>query len=220
MKKREKENSIQVFSGIYSAPYYELEAWSEEERVIGEEDKKCVLEDFYNYDGFIKAKHYRDSIGVYLTKERALQAMDELLDCDDENFSYFFIREKPLCIMMEPMDYIKEWLYYRGSLIDESLVRNYSSLETFRGRPKEMIRFQVGDIAIELGDGSSCWGVVASVPPVYDGKNHGDYSDDQYAFYTAERNHGHPLAHRLVRPWYVPDYIEEILRKETAWLFE
>ena len=222
MKQREKENTVQVFPHIYSSPYYELEAWVELETVEDEEDKKCILEDFAN-EKFFNANHIRESLGVFLTKERALTEMEDLLDCEDERYSYFFIREKPLYVMMNPSDYIKEWLYYRGQLVDESLVRNYDYddhfLETFRGRPKEMIRFNVGDIAIELsGDGSSYWGVVASVPPTCDGKNHGDYSDDQYAFYTSEYNHSHVLAHRLVRPWHIPDYIEELLRKETAWI--
>lgn len=218
MKQREKENTIKVFPCIYSSPYYELEAWIELGTVEDEEGKKCILEDFAN-EGFLNADHIRDGLGVFLTKESALMRMEELLDCEDERYSYFFIREKPQCVMMNPADYIKEWLYYRGQLVDESLVRNYGSMETFRGRPKEMIRFNVGDIAIELGgDGSSYWGVVASVPPIYDGRNHGDYSDDQYAFYTSEHNHTHVLAHRLIRPWHIPDYIEELLRKETAWI--
>ena len=223
MKQRDKENTVQVFPHIYSSPYYELEAWVEWENVEDEEDKKCILEDFANNEDFINADHIRDSLGVFLTKESALMRMEELLDCEDENYSYFFIREKPLCTMMNPSDYIKEWLYYRGQLVDESLVRNFDYdgkfLETFRGRPKEMIRFNVGDIAIELGeDGSSYWGVVASVPPICDGRSHGDYSDDQYAIYTSEYNHTHVLAHRLVRPRHIPDYIEELLRKETAWI--
>ena len=223
MKQREKENTIQVFPSIYSSPYYELEAWIELENDEDEEDKKCILEDFAQYEDFINANHTRDSLGVFLTKERALTAMEEALDCEDMNYSYFFIREKPLCVMMHPSDYIKEWLYCRGLLVDESLVRNYdyddNALEAFRGRPKEMIRFNVGDIAIELGeDGSSYWGVVASVPRTCDGKSHGDYSDDQYAIYTSEYNHTHVLAHRLVHPRHIPDYIEELLRKETAWI--
>lgn len=223
MKQREKENTIQVFPHVYSSPYYELEAWAELETVKDEEDKKCILEDFAHSGDFINADHTRECLGVFLTKERALTRMEELLDCEDENYSYFFIREKPLYTMMRPFDHIKEWLYYRGLLVDESLVRNYeyddNFLETFRGRPKEMIRFKVGDIAIELGeDGSSYWGVVASVPPICDGKNHGDYSDDQYALYTSEYNHSHVLAHRLVHPQHIPDYIEELLRKETAWI--
>ena len=219
MKQREKENTIKVFPGIYSSPYYELEAWIELGTVEDEEDKKCILEDFAN-EGFLNANHTRCSLGVFLTKERALMQMDELLDYEEEDedwCSYFFIREKPLYMMMNPSDYIKEWLYHRGRLVDESLVRNYDYDDKFRGRPKEMIRFNVGDIAIELGgDGSSYWGVVASVPPIYDGRNHGDYSDDQYAFYTSACNHTHVLAHRLIRPWHIPDYIEELLRKETA----
>ena len=219
MKQREKENTIKVFPSVYSSPYYELEAWIELETVENEEGKKCILEDFAN-EGFLNANYIRHGLGVFFTKERVLTQMDEMIDWEDERYSYFFLREKAQCVMMRPADYIKEWLYYGGGrLVDESLVRNYGSMETFLGRPKEMIRFNVGDIAIELGeDGSSYWGVVASVPPIYDGRNHGDYSDDQYAFYTSEHNHTHVLAHRLIRPWRIPDYITELLRKETAWI--
>lgn len=221
MEQREKENTVQVFPNIYRTPYYELEAWVKYELVEDEEDKKCVLEDFAD-EGFINADHIRRNMGVFLTKEQALTQMEKMLNYADENFSYFFIREKPLCTMLERMKgcgYIKEWLYYRGQLIDESLVRDYDydghNLETFHGRPEDMIRFKVGDIAVELGgDGSSYWGIVASVPPIYDGKNHGDYSDDQYTFYTSEDCHRHVLAHRLVHPIHIPDYVQELFVDE------
>ena len=234
MKQREKNNTIRVYPHIYSSPYYELETWidlenaededeDELENDKDEERKKRILEDFANNKDFIKANHPRVRIEVCPTKKRALTDMDEVIDYDDHIHSYFFIREKPLYVMMQPSDYIKEWVYWRGLHIDESLVCNYeyddNFQEAFRGRPKEMIRFNVGDIAIELGeDGSSYWGVVASVPPTCDGKSHGDYSADRYTIYTSEHNHRHVLAHRLVRPWRIPDYIEELLRKETAWI--
>ena len=161
---------------------------------------------------------------MYHTKERALEEIDMFLDIVHDTEEYldlpiFLLREKSLCITLKPHSYIKEWTYDGKFLIDESLVRNYALQDyPFMGRPKEMIRHKVGDIVMVVEDGCSFWGVVASVPRTYDGKPHGDYSDDQYTIYTSAGCHSHCLAHHVLEAS-VPECVEELLKAELSEFF-
>lgn len=219
MKRREtNNNSIEVFPSYHSAPYYELEWWTK----IGESSKEEAQKELENL-GYIDANYRIDKIGVFETKERALSRLRECLDIvyemEEEDYfgpPYFFLREKPMYVMMDPHDYIKEWTYLYSFLEDESLVRNYCTSDyPFMGRPKEMIRHKVGDIVMVLEGNNSFWGVVYGVPRIYDGKPHGDYSDDQYTIYTSAGVHYHCLAHHVLSSGlYAPEYVEELLRAE------
>lgn len=219
MMKKETRNTIEVFPCVYSAPYYELEAWTK----MGETDMEDALNQLEN-QGEIDANYRIDCVGVFHTKERALQKIEEFLDGMRDREGYvglpiFFLREKPLCSMLEPHSYIKEWTYVGARLIDESLVRNYALQDyPFMGRPKEMIRHKVGDIVMAVEGGCSFWGVVASVPRTYDGKPHGDYSDDQYTIYTSTDCHSHCLAHHVLKAS-VPECVEELLKAELSEFF-
>lgn len=67
--------------------------------------------------------------------------------------------------MMQPNDYIKEWTYVHGLLLDESIVRNYDEDENpFIGRPQEMIRFKKGDIVMIPDMNNGHWGIVCETP--------------------------------------------------------
>ena len=219
MMKKETRNTIEVFPSVYSEPYYELEAWTKLEET-DMEDAKDQLED----QGEIDANYRIDCVSVCHTKERALEEMDMFLDIVYETEEYldrpiFLLREKPLCSMMEPHSYIKEWTYVGSLLEDESLVRNYALQSyPFMGRPKEMIRHKVGDIVMVVEGGCSFWGVVASVPRTYDGKPHGDYSDDQYTVYTSAGCHSQCLAHHVLDE-FAPECVEELLRAELSEFF-
>ena len=220
MMKKETRNTIEVFPNVYSEPYYELEAWTK----LGETNKEDALEQLKD-QGKIDANYRINCVGMYHTKERALQEIEEFLDfvCDTEEdywgIPIFFLREKPLCSMLEPHSYIKEWTYVGSLLEDESLVRNYALQDyPFMGRPKEMIRHKVGDIVMVVEGNYSFWGVVASVPRTYDGKPHGDYSDDQYTIYTSTDCHCHCLAHHVLKAS-VPECVEELLKAELSEFF-
>lgn len=219
MMKKETRNTIEAFPNVYSEPYYELEAWTK----VGETDREDALNQLED-QGEIDANYRIDCVGVFHTKERALEEIEEFLDIVHDTEEYvglpiFLLREKPLCSMLEPYSYIKEWTYVGSRLIDESLVRNYGLWNyPFMGRPKEMIRHKVGDIVMVVEGNYAFWGVVAGVPRTYDGKPHGDYSDDQYTIYTSNNCHSHCLAHHVLEAS-VPEYIEELLRAELSDLF-
>ena len=219
MMKKETRNTIEVFPCVYSSPYYELEAWTK----LRETNKEDALEQLKN-QGKIDANYRIDFVDMYHTKERALEEIDMFLDIVHDTEEYldlpiFLLREKPLCITLKPHSYIKEWTYDGKFLIDESLVRNYALQDyPFMGRPKEMIRHKVGDIVMVVEGGCSFWGVVASVPRTYDGKPHGDYSDDQYTVYTSAGCHSQCLAHHVLDE-FAPECVEELLRAELSEFF-
>lgn len=220
MKQKKTKNTIQVFPHIYSLPYYELESWKKVNDVQTQEDVLLDLQEI----GEIRAPYTCKNIGVFTTKQDALWQIEELLDTENNLCEYFFLREKPLHTMMYDGDYLKEWLYWKTALVDESLVRNYDLHNNpFMGRPKEMIRHKIGDIVIVFGHRDSHWGVIASTPCIYDGQPHGDYSDDQYKILTQpvlpqSRNywHEHILSHRIIQPTYIPDYVKELLESTIA----
>ena len=205
MKHREPEQSILVFPYCYSQPYYELEAWVKT-KGIEKEDAMQWLE----RHGYIPCNMALDRIGIFPTKERAESTMEEL--CDTlENYPCRFIREKPLYMMMPPDKYIKEWSYRYSRLEDVSLVRNYAEKDyPFLGRPEGMIRHKIGDVVQVVEGQQAFWGVVGGIPPIYDGQNHGDWTDDCYSIWLT------PNQKRRVRTHHVfdfltsmPDYVEE-----------
>jgi hypothetical protein len=118
-----------------------------------------------------------------------------------------------LFMMMPPGTYIKEWTYEHALLADESLVRNYAERDyPFLGRPQEMIQHSEGDIVVAVEADHAFWGVVGGLPPIYDGHEHGDWSDDQYLVWSAPGHHHHIRAHHVLCPWSpVPSFITPLL---------
>ena len=212
MKHRDFDDTIQVCTGLYSRPYYELEAWIETKEL-----KKNDVMKWMQSHGHIPCNVALDRIGVFQTKEEAESCMSELLDTM-ENYPCCFIREKPLCVLMSPDKYIKEWSYKHSLLEDESLVRNYAEHEyPFWGRPKEMIRFNVGDIVQVVDDRQSFWGVVRETPPIFDGKKHGDWTDDQYTIWLSPNQSCRVPSHHVFHPlsFRIPDYVKDFFSNET-----
>ena len=93
-------------------------------------------------------------------------------------------------------------------------MRNYAERDyPFLGRPEEMIQHGEGDIVVAMEGDHVFWGVVGGLPPVYDGQEHGDWSDDQYLIWSAPGHHHHIRAHRVLCPWSViPSFITPLLR--------
>ena len=211
MKHREPEQSIQVYPHFYSKPYYELEAWV---KAKGQEREDAIQ--WQKKHGYLPSNIALDCVGVFPTRERAESAMEELSDTM-ENDPCCFIREKPLCMMMSPDKYIKEWSYEHNYLCDESLVRNYAGKDfPFLGRPKGMIRHKIGDIVQVVEDRQALWGVVGGIPPICDGQIHGDWTDDCYTIWLTPNQKRMVRAHHVFElltfpiPNYVYDYLSNI----------
>ena len=125
--------------------------------------------------------------------------------------------------MMPPDKYIKEWSFYHNILMDESLVRNYSGADyLFLGRPKEMIRYRIGDVVQVVEDRQAFWGVVESLPPIYDRQNHGDWTDDCYTIRYTPNQKRRVRAHHVfdLLTSRIPDYVKEYFSNVRANLEE
>lgn len=208
MKHRESEQSIQVYPHCYSKPYYELEVWVKTEELKKEDAMQCLQQ-----YGYLPCNISLDCIGTYPTKEQAEDDMETLYDTM-RDYPCCFIREKPLCVMMSPGTYIKEWAYEHNLLKDESLVRNYAENDyPFLGRPKGMIKHDIGDIVQAVDDRQAFWGVIGGLPPVYDGQNHGDWTDDQYTVWLAPNQSRRVRAQHVFKSLtlHMPDYVREHL---------
>ena len=106
MKRRDPNSTLQVYPHIYSQPYYELEAWMETNPLDEEDALRCL-----ETEGCIPCNVQKSFVGVFRTKEDAIIRMEELCEDEGEYFPYFFLRQKPLCMMMPTGTYIKEWTY-------------------------------------------------------------------------------------------------------------
>lgn len=233
MNHRNTKETVLIRSGIYSTTIYEMEVWTLADNPdFTDEEFKEQLENY----GWMNCGLCRDSVGLFPTKESALEHLDMMYDDPyDNNRELYcaFIREKAMHCMMQPNDYIKEWTYVKGHIIDESLVRNYAEDENpFFGRPKEMVRFQRGDIVMIPDGYSGHWGIVWDTPisseyiketndrieretgargDKYSGM---DWTDDQYTILTDnEGSHEHILAHYVLRASHVPEYVRKTLEE-------
>ena len=204
MKRRDPNSTLQVYPHIYSQPYYELEAWMVTNPMDEENALRC-----FETEGAIPCNVRKSLVGVFPTKEDAIIRMEELCEDEGAHFPYFFLRQKPLCMTMPIGTYIKEWTFEHALLADESLVRNYAERDyPFLGRPQEMIQHSEGDIVVAVEADHAFWGVVGGLPPVCDGQEHGDWSDDQYLIWSAPEHHHHIRAHHVLHPWSpVPSFI-------------
>ena len=172
-------------------------------------------------------------MGLYRSKKEALEFLDMMYDdpyADDRDLHLAFIRERALCCMMQPEDYLKEWTYIHGILHDESIVRNYDEENNpFFGRPKEMIHFKRGDIVMITDGLRGHWGVVCGtpfcakntevnkrveLPKVSTGLVQKDYSDDSYIIiHNSNGDHEHILSNRVIPAVDVPDFVRETLEE-------
>lgn len=232
MKRQEEKETIQVHQSVYSSPIYELEVWGRFlDNEYTAEDYKIELE----YYGELSSRMFCMGVGLYPTHERALQAIHMLYDdpIEGQELTAMFIRQKPLCCLLQRVEYIKEWSYQHGYLVDESIVRNYDErYYTFYGRPEGMIHHKVGDIVqYYYGDGLY-WGIIDAVPPtieyvkeLYDriAAEEGEslhrvpmlgWSDDSYRILISNKleSHEHIPAHHVFEPFEpVPDFVRELL---------
>ena len=205
-------NGVRVYPDVYAEPYYELVTWTKTKECSND----LALHDL-RYNGHIYAGYHQSGIGVFFDKESALSKMQELVEADgDTGFHrYFYLREKPQAVMMGEYDYIKEYTYDNGHLVDESVVCNYDVKNNpFMGRTEEQIQHKVGDIVLVLTDYESYWGIVSHIPPKYDGQPQGTLLDDTYRVCTSANNQWKIMAHRVLKPHDVPDYVEKLLRAE------
>lgn len=234
MNHRDTTESVLIRSGLYSSTIFEMEVWTlANDQDYSDEDFKEQLK----YDGCMDCGLHRKLVGLFPTKERALEHLEMMYEdsfSEDRELYCAFIREKAMCCMMQPNDYLKEWTYVNGLLVDESLLRNFAEDENrFCGRPKEMIRFKRGDIVMIPDGYDGHWGIVYGTPITPDeikevndrieretgirGTKFSrmDWSDDQYIILTNEGeymgSHEHILAHHVLPASHVPDYVREVL---------
>lgn len=236
MNHRDTKESVLIRIGLYSSTIYEMELWTlANDKEYTDEEYKEQLED----SGFMECGLCRESVGLFPTKERALEHLEMMYDdpfAEDRELYCAFIREKAMCCMMQPGYYLKEWTYVHGLLRDESVVRNFAEVENpFCGRPKEMIRFKRGDIVMIPDRHEGHWGIVYDTPitPEYikdvndrieretgvrGNKFSGmDWSDDQYIILTNGEyymaSHEHILAHHVLPAMHVPKYVRKVLEE-------
>lgn len=167
MKHRDTAESVYINYGCYSSTIFEMELWSLEEDFqckYSEEEFKEQLE----CDCKMRCGLSKESIGLFPSRERALEDLEIMYENpyeEDRELYAAFIRQRAMCCMMQPSDYLKEWTYVLGHLHDESIVRNFAEDENpFCGRPKEMIRFKRGDIVMIPDRYDGHWGIVCEVP--------------------------------------------------------
>ena len=238
MNHRDTKESVLIRAGVYSTTIYEMEIWTlANEQNDTDEDFRFQLENsWYMHCGL-----RRELVGLFPTKERALEDLEMMYEdpfAEDRELYCAFIREKAMCCMMQPNDYIKEWTYVYGRLHDETLVRNYDEEENpFYGRPKEMVRFKKGDIVMipDIYKGIGLWGIVWGTPISQEkaqkvnerfkrrtgiSENNFsvlDWTDDQYTILTDVKDkmvsHEHILAHYVLPASHVPEYVRNILEK-------
>lgn len=234
MNHRDTKDSVLICSGLYSSTIYEMEVLSlANNQEYTDEEYDEQLDEY----GYMCCGLRRESVGLFPTKERALEELEMMYDdpfAEDRELYGAFIREKAMCCMMQPNDYLKEWAYVNGLLHDESLLRNFAEDENpFFGRPKEMIRFKKGDIVMIPDGYDGHWGIVYGTPITPDeikevndrieretgirGTKFSrmDWSDDQYIILTNEGeymgSHEHILAHHVLPALHVPKYVRKNL---------
>lgn len=236
MNHRDTKQSVLIRTGLYSSTIYEMELWTLANDLEYTDEE---YEEQLKYNGYLDCGLRRESVGLFPTKERALEDMEMMFEdpfAKDRELYCAFIREKAMYCMMEPGDYIKEWTYVDGHLLDESIVRNFAEEENpFCGRPKEMIRFKRGDIVMIPDMYGGHWGIVWGTPvtPEYTKEVNDrieretgvrgtkfsmmDWSDDQYTIFTnGEENmslHEHILAHHVLPAVHVPEYVRKALEE-------
>lgn len=240
MKHNDYSEIVHPYAWVTTSCYYEMEIWVYNPK---EESSDDDMQDDLNHYGVIKFSAWRDSVGIYRTKEEALEYLNMISEDplpDGNDILVVYIRQKPVGIQMDPHACLKEWTYVDGVLHDETIVRNYDlDNNRFYGRPQEMIRHKVGDIVVVAEGGNAHWGIVCSLPPtpeevkkvndrsiakgrINEGDSLLDYSDDCYIILLLDEkykvSHEHIQANRIIPGWKagIPDSAKAILEKEIG----
>lgn len=229
----ESEEKIKVCTGVYSGCIYEMETWVRRDEEYMHSDEDIVME--MEEQGYVACANYERMIGLYPTRERAEQTLEELHEyCWESDLSLDFaiIRQKVTHIQMNPADYIKEWSYKWGGVKnDETLVRNFDlEHNPFLGRPKEMIHHHVGDIVSVFHGHDVHWGIICALPPTPEDVNKKqpnipfDYSDDCYIVITANTgydSHEHVPSHYVANTGlFPPKKVVEMLKEGLYRLYD
>lgn len=172
-----------------------------------------------------------EGMGFFPTKESALMSMEALQnDSNNADIQFYIciIREKEMDRVMECGSYLKEWTYYNGKLLDESIVRNCcEEKDPFLGRPQEKIRFRHGDIVTVPSPFGGKWGIVYDTPPTEERAREYierlgifalDWRNDSYVILESDEgfsSHDDVPAHYVlpVPPQGVPPFVEKTLRE-------
>lgn len=148
---------------VVSAPYYEMEIWSCKS---GDENKVDVVGEGESEQFLSLIKHTDEA--AFLTLERAIGDIDEVIDAfyeSDYTLCFTIIRRKALYVRMPVNYYLKEWLFFYDKLQDESVWQNCTPENyIYSRRPKEKIRFSVGNIVSFIDDGICKYGIIAGTP--------------------------------------------------------
>ena len=237
MNHRDTKESVLIRTGLYSSTIYEMEIWTLANELDYTDEE---YEEQLKRSGWMSCGLRRESVGLFTTKERALDHLDMMYEdsfAEDRELYCAFIRERAICCMMQSYEYIKEWTYVNRLLVDESIVRNFAEEENyFLGRPKEMIRFKRGDIVMIPDTDNGHWGIVWGTPVTPENvqemnkrleRKYGDiglemlglgWDDDQYTILTNSDDymvsHEHILAHHVLSSYKgTPEYVREVLEK-------
>lgn len=144
--------------------------------------------------------------GIYESKEEAEIAIQDMIHRDSYDDWYcFYIHKLP----MNHMQFIKHqslhtWLYdHKGILIDERPYPTHVFGNYFTGRPRNHVRFNIGDVVEYLGH----LGIISALPP--EKLNFcSDESDDSYMMLYFDQDfwdpnishHSHPECIEIFKP--------------------
>lgn len=218
MKHRDTTKSVLIQTGLYATTIYEMEVWTGKDLHYTDEEYIAQLAE----KGMMDCGLRKEMVGLYSSYKEALDYLEMMYDDSFEPFmEYAFIREKAMCCLMKPTDYLKEWTYECGLLEDESLVRNFAERENpFSGRPKEMVRFERGDIVMIPDGNSGYWGMVVNTPTIPADVSDGqDWRDDSYEIITGgsgAKFRRRVPAHRVLSPTCVPGFVRKILQDSAT----
>jgi len=104
-------------------------------------------------------------LGHYSTLENAIAAKELYFDpFNNENIFAYLIKEIPVDHHLEEVSFLTVRSYTKDGLNDECL-EDQNLCNAFKGRPKEKIRHQIGNI-VECLEGRHIFlGIVAALPP-------------------------------------------------------
>ena len=113
----------------------------------------------------VRKRLYNLSLGAYTTLEKAEKAMMRVVknwDTDEDNYC-FIITERKLNPKPQEEDMVGVRTYLPdGSWYEENMVGRDG---VFRGRPKERIRFKIGDVVEVLYGGAVELAIIGNTPP-------------------------------------------------------
>ena len=163
-------------------------------------------------------------ISFYNKKEEAEVGIRKLLnEYDRWNFYCFYIYQVPFGFLshLYCLDSYAVWLYDQtGNKIDERPYPSYQFGDYFNGRPKEKLRFHIGDVVEYRGE--LC--IVISVPEEHYDRMLDD-SDDSYCvlfldqdFDSCEFYHSHPGCIEVMPPRFpISQKVQDQINRVKEW---